>query len=98
MRVLADQLEPSPLIDPSGCVEDVVGPQHYVPVPGPPGERQALGDQPLADAHAARGPLYQEQPQLRRLVARAHAEHAADWLAAQLGDPRRLAGVVAAGR
>ena len=52
MRVRADQLEPGPLVDSAGGMEHIVGPQHDVPVPGSPGEGHALGDQPVADAHA----------------------------------------------
>src|SRR5262249_21680584 len=53
-----NELEPGPLIDAPGRVQHVIGPQHQLAVPRAPGEGRALGDQALADAHAARVRLH----------------------------------------
>ncbi len=52
--LLLHEDEPGPLVDAPRGDQDVVGPQHHLGVPGGAGERDALTDQALADAHPAR--------------------------------------------
>ena len=91
VRRLVDQLEAGALVNPPRSVEDVVCPEDELAVAGGPREVDACVDELRADTGSARAGLDEEDAQLRDVVRLAHAEHAADADAAELGDPAALA-------
>src|ERR671933_2617416 len=90
------ELEPRALVESARVVEDVVRPQGDPAIADALGEAQALLDQPRADPAATAAGLDEQQAQLGDVLLAAHAEHAADRRAVDLGDPRSLAARVAA--
>jgi hypothetical protein len=84
--------ESGPLVDPPCGEQYVIGPQRDSPVAGSAGESQTLVHQPGPDSRSARRGLDEQQAQLCGVLrVSGGAEHAADPLPVQLGDPRRLA-------
>src|ERR1700733_10651179 len=62
VRFAANQHESRVLINPAGGDQDALGPQRDLAIAALPRERQAFGDQPLAESRAAPGRIDQQQP------------------------------------
>src|SRR5712692_1033076 len=92
----AVRLRPQPFearfaVDGARCGEMGVRPKHHLAIALPARERDALVNQPPAEARAPRLRLDEEQAELRHGSALLDDEHRAEPLTVTLGDPAALA-------
>src|SRR5690349_20902038 len=87
MSLFGDKPEAGLLIDGTGGVEEVVGPERNLPVSLAAGEGDALVDELPAETETAGGPVDIEQAELCNAIATIGDQHRAQIDAAALGDP-----------
>jgi len=75
VRLLVDERETDVLVDPAGCHEDVVRPQHDASVAIGSGELDARVDEAASQSEPSSPRLDEQNPQLRRARVVATAEH-----------------------
>src|SRR6266550_4610117 len=91
MAFALDELEPRALVDATRRDEDVVCPERELPIPRRASEPDAFDDESRANAEAARLRLDEQEAKLRDGLGLPDAEHAADTLPVDFGDPTPLA-------
>src|SRR5690348_21750 len=87
MRLLADEVEASALIDPTCGNENALCPERDLAITRPTREADAFRDQAPADVASARLGLDQKQPELCRLFRLFDEKDRADIDPVALGDP-----------
>src|SRR2546430_13203567 len=87
VRLGGDQLESGFLIDFAGGDRDARGPERDPPIAAGFGERDAFGDQPMAQPLATPGRVDQQQAQLRYVIGVPHQKYGADLRSIDVCDP-----------
>src|SRR5256885_9606570 len=91
MAVAFDELKPRALVDATRRDEDVVRPKGELAISRCARETDALVDESRANAEAARLRLDEQEAKFRDGLGLPDAEHAADTLPVDFGDPAALA-------
>ena len=90
VRLGGDELEPGLLIDLACGDQDALGPQRDPAIAAGFRERDAFGDQPMAQSLSASGRVDQQQPQLGDIVGVPDQKDRADLRSLDLGNPAAL--------
>src|SRR2546426_4750697 len=97
MALAFDELKPRALVDATRRDEDVVRPKGELAISRCARETDALVDESRANAEAARLRLDEQEAKFRDGLGLSDAEHAADTLPVDFGDPTALALAVEVG-